>query len=185
MGNPVEGERDSAPSRTPFRQATKTVRLPTGIGVHLQTGMLFGITTEPCSASERNRCSPSPEYPSKVTSTTVLEWKALQDRKVDRIQQVANAWTEPMTTDALRAFVEQSIWTFAKTMPKNAHEYTLRKKAKDEALFERVVMHIRARGYRKNFNGRGYLYFDLDGWQYWTMGSPLSATILINRATLP
>src|SRR5271167_4430102 len=45
----------SAPSRTPFRQATKTVRLPTGIGVHLQTGMLFGITTESCSASDRNR----------------------------------------------------------------------------------------------------------------------------------
>ena len=41
----------SAPSRTPFRQATKTVRLPNGIGVHLQTGMLFGITTESCSAS--------------------------------------------------------------------------------------------------------------------------------------
>src|ERR1019366_3056438 len=36
----------SAPSRTPFRQATKTVRLPTGIGVHLQTGC--------CSESQRN-----------------------------------------------------------------------------------------------------------------------------------
>src|ERR1035441_5230598 len=51
----------SAPSRTPFRQATKTVRLPTGMGVHLQTGMLFGITTESCSASERNRVHLRPD----------------------------------------------------------------------------------------------------------------------------
>src|ERR1019366_1137101 len=53
----------SAPSRTPFRQATKTVRLPTGIGVHLQTGMLFGITTESCSASQRNRVRLRPDSP--------------------------------------------------------------------------------------------------------------------------
>src|ERR1019366_8741980 len=53
----------SAPSRTPFRQATKTVRLPTGIGVHLQTGMLFGITTESCSASQRNRVHLRPDSP--------------------------------------------------------------------------------------------------------------------------
>ena len=53
----------SAPSRTPFRQGTKTVRLPTGIGVHLQTGMLFGITTESCSASERNRVHLRPDSP--------------------------------------------------------------------------------------------------------------------------
>src|ERR1017187_5730949 len=56
----------SAPSRTPFRRATKTVRLPTGIGVHLQTGMLFGITTESCSASERNRVHFRPDSPMGV-----------------------------------------------------------------------------------------------------------------------
>ena len=36
----------SAPSRTPFRQATKTVRLPTGI--------VFAFRTECCSDSQRN-----------------------------------------------------------------------------------------------------------------------------------
>ena len=56
-------EKHSAPSRTPFRQATKTVRLPTGIGVRLQTGMLFGITTESCSASQRNRVHLRPDSP--------------------------------------------------------------------------------------------------------------------------
>ena len=45
---PLQAERHSA-------RRQETVRLPIGIGVHLQTGMLFGITTESCSASERNR----------------------------------------------------------------------------------------------------------------------------------
>ena len=92
---------------------------------------------------------------------------------------------EPMTTDELSAFVHQATWTFAKTMSKTPHEYTLRKDAKDESLFDRVVMHIREHGYRKTFNRREYIYFDIDGWQYWTMGSPLDQTILINRAERP
>ena len=61
----------SVPSRTPFRWATKTVRLPTGIGVHLQTGMLFGFTTEWCSASERNRVRLRPDSPTKIPG----EWE--------------------------------------------------------------------------------------------------------------
>src|ERR1039458_6334978 len=56
----------SAPSRTPFRRTAKTVRLPTGIGVHLQTGMLFGVTTESCSASQRNRVHLRPDSPMGV-----------------------------------------------------------------------------------------------------------------------
>ena len=56
-------ERHSAPDRTPFRQATKTVRFPTGIGVHFQTGILFGFTTEWCSASDRNRVHLRPDSP--------------------------------------------------------------------------------------------------------------------------
>src|SRR6266496_2242646 len=53
----------SAPSRTPFRWTTRTVRLPTGIGVRLQTGMLFGFITECCSASDRNRVRLRPDSP--------------------------------------------------------------------------------------------------------------------------
>jgi hypothetical protein len=53
----------SAPSRTPFRSATKTVRLPTGIAFTFRAGMLFGITTEWCSASDRNRVHLRPDSP--------------------------------------------------------------------------------------------------------------------------
>jgi hypothetical protein len=68
--------------------------------------------------------------------------------------------------------------------PKTPHEYTLRRDAKDEALFERVVMHIRQVGYQQKWGKTTYTYLDLDIWQYWTMGSPLDETILINRAIL-
>jgi hypothetical protein len=45
-------------------------------------------------------------------------------------------------------------------------------------------MHVRRHGYRKVYGRATYTYLDIDGWQYWTMGSPLSETILINRARL-
>src|SRR5580765_6038565 len=46
----------------------KTVRLPTGIGVRLQTGMLFGITTAWCSLSDRNRVRLRPDFPNSARS---------------------------------------------------------------------------------------------------------------------
>jgi len=69
-------------------------------------------------------------------------------------------------------------------MPETPHEYTLRRNAPDEALFEDVVVHIRRHGYRKAYGRATYTRLDIDGWQYWTMGSPLGETILINRAKL-
>ena len=52
-------------SHNAFRWIAKTGCLPTGIGVHLQTGTLFGITTEWCSASEGNRVHLRPGSPQK------------------------------------------------------------------------------------------------------------------------
>ncbi len=87
-----------------------------------------------------------------------------------------------MTMDELRAFVQTSSWKFAKSMPQTPHGHTLRPEAKDEDLFERVVLHIRQVGYHKKWGKTIYTYLDIDGWQYWTMGAPMEATILINRA---
>lgn len=89
-----------------------------------------------------------------------------------------------MTMDELRSFVQESKWTYAKTMPQTPHEYTLRRDAKDEVLFERVVNHIRQVGYQQKWGAITYTYLDIDGWQYWTMGSPLDQTRLINRAAI-
>ena len=87
-----------------------------------------------------------------------------------------------MTDAEIRQFIATSQWTFAKTMPQTPHEYTLRRHAPDEAAFEHFVMHIRAAGYTAKFGHTTYSYFDVDEWQYWTMGEPLDRTILINRA---
>lgn len=88
-----------------------------------------------------------------------------------------------MTLDEMRNYVESVPWKFAKTMAETPHEYTLKKASPGrEAQFEAVVMFIRTTGYKQKFGKTIYLYADLDGRQYWTMGAPLDQTILINRA---
>lgn len=87
-----------------------------------------------------------------------------------------------MTPEEISAFIASSNWVFAETMAENPHEYALRKATADVGLFERFVLHIRAHGYHKSFKGRGYTCLDVGPHRYWTMGSPLPETTLINRA---
>jgi len=75
-------------------------------------------------------------------------------------------------------------WIFAKTMPQNPHEYTLRKHWKNEDDFVEAVQLIRDYGYVIKFQGRKYTQFNVLGHFYWSMGAPLPVTILINRACI-
>ncbi len=87
----------SAPSRTLFRWATKTVRLPTGIGVHLQTGILFGITTEWCSASDRNRVHLRPDSPKNACAC--CSWQSLTVRRQScRHDSRLHRWRRPSSS---------------------------------------------------------------------------------------
>jgi hypothetical protein len=72
-------------------------------------------------------------------------------------------------------------WIFAKTVPHNPHWYTLRREWADDALFDEVVTYIRVHGINERYGGRDYTVLFLGGFKYWTMGSPLDQTILINR----
>jgi hypothetical protein len=81
---------------------------------------------------------------------------------------------------ALRNFVETSKWTFAKTMPEWPHEYLVRDRV-DRELFEALVVHIRTCGFEAPFYQSVLTYFAEDGFLYWTMGSPLEETTIINR----
>ena len=87
--------------------------------------------------------------------------------------------TTPFTQE-LAGFVSEQAWTFAKTMPVWPHEYIVRAQG-DERLFEVLVRHIREHGYEGRFYDRSITYFDESGMVYWTMGSPLGETTIVNR----
>jgi hypothetical protein len=88
------------------------------------------------------------------------------------------------TVAEVREFITYHRWVFAKTMPQHPHEYTLRKHARSELEFEAVVAYIRECGVPERFGRATYIYLPVDDWKYWTMGAPLPATILINRARI-
>lgn len=89
---------------------------------------------------------------------------------------------EELTDAEIAAFIEANEWKFAKTMARIPHAYCLKEKCTDQDMFERFVMHIRKHGYIGKFFTKTFVYFDVGQHQYWTMGSPLHETILINRA---
>lgn len=80
----------------------------------------------------------------------------------------------------LVTFIEACGWTYAKTMPEWPHEYIVRDRV-DETLFLDLVRHIRANGYESNFYNLTLTYYDHAGMVYWTMGSPIDETTIVNR----
>lgn len=81
----------------------------------------------------------------------------------------------------LKAFIDESNWTFAKTYAQTwPHEYIVRDRV-DESLFLSLVRHIREHGYEGKFYRKPITYFDEGGMVYWTMGSPIGETTIVNR----
>ena len=83
-------------------------------------------------------------------------------------------------TDEIKAFINSSKWTYAKTMPEWPHYYIVRPSG-NEAMFVKTVEHIRAHGYEGRFYHQKNMYFDDDEYTYWTMGNPIAETTVINR----
>lgn len=65
-------------------------------------------------------------------------------------------------------------------MPEWPHEYIVRSRV-DEQQFVNFVCFIRQHGYEGEFYRKRITYFDDGGRVYWTMGSPISETTIINR----
>ena len=92
-----------------------------------------------------------------------------------------------------RRYIAQVKWQFAKSMPKSPHEYTRRVWAPTDPEFVAFVELIRREGEVRPWPPAPakplyhLTYLPIDGWSYWTMGSPMNDTVLINRAdnTLP
>jgi hypothetical protein len=93
--------------------------------------------------------------------------------------------SSPLYGEIARSLAECQ-WIFAKTMPHNPHHYTLRETWAADASpsFDDVVMFIREHGYREKYSKTWYTLMNANGCKYWTMGSPLAETILINRKLL-
>jgi hypothetical protein len=74
-------------------------------------------------------------------------------------------------------------------MPEQPHEYAVRERCADvglEAEFEWLVQAIRKHGYQGTHGQTTYTYPNLTGddgieRRYWTMGSPLPETTILNR----
>lgn len=83
----------------------------------------------------------------------------------------------------VRKFVESTVWTFARTYAATwPHEYIVRSRV-DADLFVMLVRHIRSNGYEGRFYRTSITYFDENGMVYWTMGTPIEETTIVNRCT--
>jgi hypothetical protein len=88
------------------------------------------------------------------------------------------AWTQ----DFIRRRRWQEAVTYRETAP---HEYTIREWVPDErgsADFDSFVILIRRFGYADFYYQIRHLYWAVDDFKYWTMGWPVSETVVINRA---
>lgn len=88
-----------------------------------------------------------------------------------------------MDIERARKYINSVRWQYAKTMPKNPHEYTVRKWCPALDLeFVWFVNEIRNHGIERRFFRQIYIYLRIDDKEYWTMGAPVDVTIIINRA---
>src|SRR5215471_11997428 len=75
-------------SRTLFRDRPETVRLQPGTGVHLHSGILFGIISEHRSESSRNRVHLAPDSPQErpraVLGREAAVWRPAPGRRPSR-----------------------------------------------------------------------------------------------------
>ena len=94
-----------------------------------------------------------------------------------------------MTVERFLKLINGNKWTFAKSMPENPHWYSLRDTWKSDSDFVQFVLFIRENGYKERFWRKEFIYFNVNGYKYWTMGCPThncskTGTILINRAKI-
>ena len=79
-----------------------------------------------------------------------------------------------------RSYIEAARWKQAKDQ-RAPHSYTVREWADDDSDFVRFVNLTRSYGVPEKFYGTTRAYLHIDGEKFWTMGSPIDETIIINR----
>jgi hypothetical protein len=100
-----------------------------------------------------------------------------QDRRWHDDAALGLSW--PLAEEDVRQWIQRRHWQRARSQS-NPHAYTVRSWGSDEA-FWLVVMHMREHGEQEEWGGDTYTYYVCDGMKYWTMGSDLMSTIILNR----
>ena len=90
-----------------------------------------------------------------------------------------------MTKEELIQALTKASFRYAKTMPRFPHWYTLKTTWEKKREFNAAVVAVRKYGEARRFFKRTFTYFDHGDYTYWTMGSPVRKTLLINRARRP
>lgn len=83
--------------------------------------------------------------------------------------------------------VDNMKFKVAKSMPQMPHSYIVREPTASIFGIEHwyfLVEFIREYGYEEPFYSKTYIYFNHNGYKYWTMGAPVEDTIILNRAKL-
>ena len=93
-----------------------------------------------------------------------------------------------MTIREAEGYIGLVEWKFASTMPQWPHEYTVRAWHPElEREFVAFAEMIRQEGLVKPWPRNTakpryhHTYLEVSGWEYWTMGSPIESTTVINR----
>jgi hypothetical protein len=102
-------------------------------------------------------------------------WK--QDRRWRDDAALNLSW--PLAEEDVRRWIAVRHWQQARSRS-NPHAYTVRSWGSDEA-FWLVVQHTREHGEQEEWGGDTYTYYVCDGMKYWSMGSDLMSTLILNR----
>jgi hypothetical protein len=118
-----------------------------------------------------------------------VHWSALPKRtrpKRAKRPGEERRWTDdtvrewPLSHEDVAEWIEGRHWQTARSLD---HAYT-RRDWGSEVMFLRVVLHVREHGQQEVFAGDIYSYHVVGNRKYWTMGSDLESTVILNRKEL-
>ena len=92
--------------------------------------------------------------------------------------------TEEKELEKVKALLQSATWTFAKSMPKTPHHYTLIKHWENKEDFAFVLNYVKTHTVQQFFFGRPFHYCIIDNYKYFPMELPGKPVILINRAAV-
>ena len=82
-------------------------------------------------------------------------------------------------------FLDKQNWIFAESYAQTyPHCYINKNKLEDKEGFVEVIQFIRRNGIVKQFYSKQYIYLEIGEYEYWDMGRPDRATIILNKAII-